>query len=56
MQYAWIDFVEYLRLDSLVRTPNPRLVDITRRLQLKFEQRLRKPLAVSRAVDRPPKH
>ncbi len=51
VQYAWVDFAEYRRLEALRRKPDPRLADITRRLQLKFEQRLHKPLAVTRARD-----
>ncbi len=51
VQYAWVDFAEYRRLKTLRRTPDPRLADITRRLQLKFEQRLQKPLATTRAID-----
>lgn len=51
VQYAWVDFAEYRRLEALRRTPDPRLADITHRLQLKFEQRLHKPLAVTRARD-----
>jgi hypothetical protein len=50
-QYAWVDFAEYRRLRTLQRTLDPRLADITRRLQLKFEQRLHKPLALTRARD-----
>jgi hypothetical protein len=51
VQYAWVDFAEYRRLEALRRKPDPRLADITRRLQLKFEQKLHKPLAVTRARD-----
>src|SRR5713101_4709533 len=51
VQYVWLDFDEYRRLEALRRTPDSRLADITRRLQLKFEQRLQKPLAVTRARD-----
>ena len=50
-QYTWVDFDEYRCLDALRRTPDPRLAKITRRLQLIFEQRLQKPLAVTRARD-----
>ncbi len=49
VQYAWIDFAEYRSLEAL--RPDPRLADITCRLQVKFEQRLHKPLAVTRARD-----
>src|SRR6266446_10089436 len=51
VQYAGIDFAEYRRLEGLRCTPDPRLADITRRLQLNFGQRLHKPLAVTRARD-----
>ena len=51
VQYAWIDFDEYRLLEAHRRTPDPRLTEITRRLQLKFEQRLQKPLAVTHARD-----
>ncbi len=51
VQYTWVDFAEYRRLEALRCKPDPRLADITRRLQLKFEQRLHKPLAVTRARD-----
>jgi hypothetical protein len=51
VQYVSLDFVEYRRLKTLRRKPDPRLAEITRRLQLKFEQRLQKPLAVTRARD-----
>ena len=51
VQYAWVDFDEYRRLEALRRKPEPRLAEITRRLQLIFEQRLQKPLAVTRARD-----
>jgi hypothetical protein len=51
VQYAWVDFAEYRRLKTLRHKTNPRLADITRRLQLKFEQRLQKPLAATRARD-----
>ena len=51
VQYAWVDFAEYRRIEALRRTPDPRLADITRKLQLNFEQRLHKPLAVTRARD-----
>jgi len=36
VQYTWVDFAEYRRLEALRRKPDPRLADITRRLQLKF--------------------
>jgi hypothetical protein len=51
VQYTWVDFAEYRRLEALRRKPDARLADITRRLQQKFEQRLHKPLAVTRARD-----
>jgi len=51
VQYVWLDFAEYQRLRTLRRKPDPRLAEITRRLQLKFEHRLQKPLAVTRARD-----
>jgi hypothetical protein len=51
VQYAWVDFAEYRRLEALRRKPDPRLADITRRLQLKFEERLQKPLALTCARD-----
>jgi hypothetical protein len=51
VQYVWLDFAEYQGLRTLRREPDPRLAEITRRLQLKFEQRLQKPLAVTRARD-----
>jgi len=50
-QYTWVDFDEYRCLEALRRRPDPRLAKITRRLQLIFEQRLQKPLAVTRARD-----
>src|SRR5713226_6814668 len=50
-QNSWVDFAEYRRLRTLRRQPDPRLADITRRLQLKFEQRLHKPMAVTHARD-----
>jgi hypothetical protein len=49
VQYVWVDFDEYRHLEALRRPPDPRLADITRRLQLNFEQRLHKPMAVTRA-------
>src|SRR5713101_2795427 len=51
VRYAWVDFDECRRLEALRRKPDPRLADITRRLQLKFEHRLHKRLAVTRARD-----
>ena len=39
------------RLEALRHTRDPRLADITHRLQLKFEQRLHKPLAATRVRD-----
>jgi hypothetical protein len=51
VQYTWVDFAEYRRLEALRRKPDPRLADITRRLQLKFEERLQKPLALTCARD-----
>ncbi len=51
VQYVWVDYDEYRLLEALRRKPDPRLAEITRRLQLKFEHRLQMPLAVTRARD-----
>jgi hypothetical protein len=50
-QYAWVDWVEYMHRNAFVKTPDPRLADITRRLRAKFEQLTGKPVAVTRATN-----
>jgi hypothetical protein len=49
VRYAWVDWVEYMHRNAFMKIPDPRLADITRRLQAKIERLTGKPIAATRA-------